>query len=311
MLAKKMIVAALGALLAMGVGAAVADIGPGPSPSPGARIGPPAETPVVPHGEPAEKIDAVPTTPTTHHAGAPDAHGEAAGHEAAGHGEAHGAGGHGHHDPTHDFNFTTGVPFGYKDLDIKGGPLGDGKLGVGATATPVPSGEKEEPMSAPFILMLVNFGILLIILAKLGGPVARKTAQDRSDQIKTALEEAAALRAAAQAKLDEYGKKLAAADAEIAAMVEGMRKDAEAEKARVIAAADAQAIAMKKDADERIAAEIDRARASLAREVSRAATSAAEKLVRERATSADHGKLIDAFIADLGAEASRANKEVR
>jgi F-type H+-transporting ATPase subunit b len=141
--------------------------------------------------------------------------------------------------------------------------------------------------------------------------VARKTAQDRSDQIKTALEEAAALRAAAQAKLDEYGKKLAAADAEIAAMVEGMRKDAEAEKARVIAAADAQAIAMKKDADERIAAEIDRARASLAREVSRAATSAAEKLVRERATSADHGKLIDAFIADLGAEASRANKEVR
>ena len=35
--------------------------------------------------------------------------------------------------------------------------------------------------NSPFILMLVNFGILLIILAKLGGPVARKAAEDRSD----------------------------------------------------------------------------------------------------------------------------------
>ena len=275
---------------------------------------PPSEAVMTP--APSPRVTSVPLTPTAGHAAAHDAHGTtptAGGHGgAAGHAaDAHAADGHGHHDPTHDFNFTTGVPFGYKDLDIKGGPLGDGKLGLGANAPAVPTGEKEEPMSAPFILMLVNFGILLLILAKLGGPVARKTAQDRSDQIKTALEEAAALRAAAQAKLDEYGKKLAAADGEIAAMVEGIRKDAESEKQRVIAAADAQAIAMKKDAEERIAAEIDRARASLSREVSRAASAAAEKLLRERATSADHGKLIDAFIVDLGVESTRPGKEAR
>ena len=172
-----------------------------------------------------------------------------AGAPAAEHGEAHG----GHADPTKHFNFFS---ISYRNKDVAGGKMGDGKLGD----VPLTPGHDEEPMSAPFVLMLLNFGILLVILAKLGGPAARKMAETRSDEIKSALDEAAKLRKQAAAKLDEYNGKLAASEAEMDALLKGMRADAEADKARILANADAQAAAVKRDAELRIAAEIQRAR---------------------------------------------------
>ena len=215
-------------------------------------------------------------------------------HATGEHGEAVHGGGH-HGDPSKQFNW---FDIGYKKKDAAGGKLGD-KQQEGA-----PEGE-EEPMSAPFALMLLNFGILLVILAKLGGPAARKMAETRSDQIKGALDEAAKLRQAAADKLEEYNSKLTAAEAEMKAMLDGMRSDAEAERARILAAAEAQAAAVKKDADLRIAAEIQRARVELAREVSLAATTAAEQMLRDKATATDHTKLIDTFVRDVEAAAGR------
>ena len=228
--------------------------------------------------------------PAGEHGAAPAAHGaEHAGGE-------HGGGGHGgHHDASQNFNWFKGIPFGYNSMDAKGGPLGDGKMGD----APLAAGQEEEKMNAPFILMFVNFGILLIILAKFAGPAARKMAETRSDQIKNALDESARLRQEASDKLDEYKTKLADADAQINKMVDDMRAVAEADKNRILENANAQAEAMKRDAEARIAAEITRARAELKREVSLAATVAAEKMLRERANGSDHTKLVDSFIADL------------
>lgn len=233
----------------------------------------------------------------------PSAHGDAAHGAAADHGGGH------HEDPSLHYNFFEGLPFGYPNKDALGGPLGDGKMGVGDHAVAV---EHEEKMNAPFILMVFNFAILMLLLAKFAGPAARKAAETRSDTIKNALEESARLRKEAAAKLDEYKTKLADADKQIAKMVEDMRASAEADKARTLAAADAQAAAMKRDAEARIAAEIDRARAMLKQEVAAAAAAAAEKVMRERANASDHTKLVDTFIADLmRAPAGGANKENR
>lgn len=205
---------------------------------------------------------------------------------------------HGHHeDPSKTFNWYDGLPFSYRSKDKLGGPLGDGKLGD----QPLAHGEAEEPMSAPFVLMVLNFILLLVILAKYGGPAARKVAETRSDQIKTALEEAAQLRDRARAKLEEYGKRLEAADAEMAKMIEAIRTDAEADRKRVIAAAEGQAAALKKDAEERIAAEISLARHALAQEVARAAAAAAETLIKAKATPGDQTRLVEGFITDLQA----------
>jgi F0F1-type ATP synthase membrane subunit b/b' len=261
------IVAAL-ALVALGGRAASADVPPGPPPSQhDAPVPAPAPTP----------------------APAPVAAAEAeAGHAEAGHAEA----AEGPEDETKLFNFSD---LGYAHKDVVGGPLDDGKLGGAPLA-----GRTEEKMPAPFLLLLGNFVLLLILLAWKAGPKVRKSAEGRSDEIKAALDEAAKLRDAAKAKLDEYETKLAAAEKDISAMVEGMRADALADKQRIIANAEAQAVALKKDADERIAAEIQRARVALAREVAAASTMAAEKLIRDKATTADQGRLVDLFITDIG-----------
>lgn len=227
-----------------------------------------------------------------------------------------------HPDVSRHYNFFGGIPFGYKNKDVFGGTLGDGVMkdaggklvyetGHDAKGNTTYAPAAEEPMSAPFVLMVFNFVLLLVILAKFGGPVARKMAEGRHDQIKTALDEAAKLRAEAKDKLDSYTKKLADADAEIKKMIDGMRADAEADKVRILAAAEAQAVALKKDADERIAAEIDRARLLLAREVAVAATGAAEKLLRDKTTAGDHQQLVSTFITGLASPAASGSIKER
>ncbi len=216
------------------------------------------------------------------------------------------------HDPSKHFNF---FDFGWRSKDEYGGKFGDGQMVDPHTGhvvldshTGAPA--KEEPMSAPFVFMVLNFLVLFAILAWKGGPIARKTAEERSDQIKNALDEAAKLRAEAESKLAELEGKLKSADAEIKAMVDGIRRDAEADKARILENAEKLAAQMKRDADSRIAAEIEAARASLTREVTDAATTATEKILREKLQSSDQSKLVSTFIADLGS-ATKGGSDAR
>ena len=195
-------------------------------------------------------------------------------------------------DPTKHFNFTN---VHYSGKDEYGGTFGDG---VETTPDGKTLGE-EEPMSPPFIFLLVNFALLLVILGKYGAPAARKLAQERHDQIKTALDDAAKLRDQASAKLAELQKKVQGVDAEIKQLVDGIRADAEADKARILEAAATQAAQMKRDAEQRIAAEIDLARHQLTKEVSAAAANATEKLLRDKATPDDQRTLVGNFITSV------------
>ncbi|HEX8107594.1 MAG TPA: hypothetical protein VF516_07680 [Kofleriaceae bacterium] len=220
-------------------------------------------------------------------------------------------------DPSRHFNYVGIQPghlFDYSGKDELGGPLGDGKMTDPATGQTV---HEEEPASPPFVFVLINFAILLGILAKWGAPLARKTAQERHDLIKTALDEAARLRQQAADKLADYEARLLAADAEIKLLVEGMRADADKEKQRILAAAEAQAAQMARDAEQRIAAEIELARAQLTREVTAAAAAATEKLLREKLTAGDQQQLVAGFIAGVqdsgqgGGRAPRGRGEVQ
>jgi F-type H+-transporting ATPase subunit b len=205
-------------------------------------------------------------------------------------------------DPTKHFNWFGG--FEYKGKDVYGGKLGDGQMVDPHTGqvvidphTNAPA--EEEPMSAPFVFMLLNFAILLLILWKYGGPVARKLAQDRHDQIKTALDEAAKLREQAAQKLAEYETRIKDVDAEVKRLVDDIRAVAETDKQRILEAAAAQAAIMKRDAELRIAAEIQLARTQLQREVTAAAANATEKLLKEKVTSDDQNKLVSTFISNV------------
>lgn len=200
------------------------------------------------------------------------------------------------HDPTRHFNF---FDFHWRGKDEWGGKLGDGKMVDEKTGEVE---KEEEPMSPPFVFMVLNFVLLLGLILWKGRPIAQSLAAERHDQIKSALDEAAKLRQQAADKLAEYETKLKDADAEIKAMVAGMKKDAEADKARILEAAEKQSAQMKKDAEERIAAEIEMARAVLTREVTAAASAATEKLLREKMVPGDQAKLVTSFIDNLKQE---------
>jgi F-type H+-transporting ATPase subunit b len=220
------------------------------------------------------------------------------GHDAP-HGEGHGAA-----DPTKHFNWV-GPPFEHSGKDIYGGKLGDGKMidpHTGQQVMDPHHPEKpaaEEPMAPPFVWLLLNFGLLLLILARFGGPAARRLAQERHDQINTALEEARKLREQAAKKLAEYEARVKDVDSEVRKLVEGIRTDAESDKKRILEAAEAQAKQMKRDAETRIAAEIEYARKSLQREVTLAAANATEKLLKDKLSGDDQSKLVSTFISNV------------
>jgi F-type H+-transporting ATPase subunit b len=217
-------------------------------------------------------------------------------------------------DPSRHFNYIGIQPghlFDYMGKDEYGGPFGDGKM-VDPHGGPGGQGgqviHEEEPASPPYVFMLINFAILLALLAWKGRPLAQKVAADRHDLIKAALDEAAKLRKQAADKLAEYESRLAQADAEITRMVEGMRQDAENDSKRIRAAAEAMVAHMKHDAELRIAAEIELARAQLTREVTAASAAATEKLLREQMTAGDQQKLVGAFIADVQGAGTRSGE---
>ena len=195
-------------------------------------------------------------------------------------------------DPSKHFNF---VNFSYSGKDEYGGVFGDDK----ETTSDGQALAEEEPMSPPFVFMLLNFALLLFLLGKYLVPAGRKLAEERHDQIKNALDEAAKLREQAKAKLAEYETRIKDVDSEIKKLVDGIRADAEADKKRILEAAAEQAAQMKKDAEQRIAAEIDLARTLLTKEVTAAAVGATEKLLKDKATPDDQRKLVSSFIQGI------------
>lgn len=210
-------------------------------------------------------------------------------------------------DPTEHFNwlgFKTGHLFDYIGKDEYGGKFGDDQMTrKDGSLVMNEKGEKEEeePASPPFIFMLINFGIFLIILAKTLLPAGQKMSAERHDQIKNALDEAAKLREQAAKKLAEYETRIKDVDSEVKKIVDDIRAAAEEDKKRILESAERQAKQMKHDADLRIAAEIEMARAKLSREVAVAASAATEKLLKEKVTPDDQKKLVGNFISGMGA----------
>ena len=230
-------------------------------------------------------------------------HGEAAGahgadaHGAAAHGaDAHGAAAHGapasaHGDDAHDAHALHGAPpvnwtdMGYGKKDVNGNKLTS----------------DSEPMAPPMVLALLNFAIFAGLLYWKAGPALTKYLANRHESIKSALEEAAKLQEEAKEKLAEYSSRIADADAEVTALIQQIRKDAEVERELIVADAERQAERMRKDAEARIETEFLAARRRLENEVIARAAAAAEKLLTEKVSSTDHNNLFSIFVTDLKA----------
>jgi F-type H+-transporting ATPase subunit b len=163
------------------------------------------------------------------------------------------------------------------------------------------TGEHEAPTIdlKKFALQLVNFGVLVFILVKFGGGAINKALAARHQQLKADLAAAAELRAAALAQLAKQEARLGSLEQEIAGLRRGIKAEAEAEKARLIAAAEERVQRIKAETTFLVEQQVREAEVKLRRESADAALRVAEEILRRSIGGADQQRLVDTFIGDL------------
>jgi F-type H+-transporting ATPase subunit b len=148
-------------------------------------------------------------------------------------------------------------------------------------------------------LQLVNFGVLLFILIKFGGSAVNKALLARHQQLKADLAAAAEARTAAEARLKKQEQRLANLEKEIASMRIGIQQEADAEKERLIAAAEERAKRIREETAFIIDQQVKEGEAALRREASNGAMKIAEELLRRSMTGGDQQRLVDTFVDDV------------
>jgi F-type H+-transporting ATPase subunit b len=122
---------------------------------------------------------------------------------------------------------------------------------------------------------------------------------ERRSSIDKAIEEARAAKAEAEAKRAEYEAKLAQIENDIAGIDAEAARRVEAMRAELAEAADAAAERIAAESTDRIAEEVDRARAELQREAALLAVELAEELIKDRVGDEDHQRLVEATVKKL------------
>ena len=151
------------------------------------------------------------------------------------------------------------------------------------------------------IIQGINFIVLLLVLNYLLYKPLMGKMQERTTAIQKALEEAQAARAEAARQQEENATRLRSAYQEAAAIREQALKEAAEEQRKLVEAAQAEARRLVETARAQTEADIRRAREELRREVAGLAVAVAEKLVRKSLRDEDHRRIVDDAIAKIGA----------
>jgi len=165
--------------------------------------------------------------------------------------------------------------------------------------------EHETAEAAPSInpktlaLQLLNFAVLVFILVKFGGGAINKALAARHQQLKADLASAADLRALAEAKLAKQETRLASLENEIAEMRLGIKAEADAEKARLIAAAEERAARIKTETAFVVEQQVREAEVRLRRESAELALQMSEEILRRALGAVDQQRLLDTFVAEV------------
>jgi F-type H+-transporting ATPase subunit b len=165
-----------------------------------------------------------------------------------------------------------------------------------------------EPEQAPKIdagklaMQFLNFAILVGVLVFFGRKPLRQALQARHEQLKADLAAAAEARTAAAARLDKQNARLASLEQEIADIRAGIKEEAEAEKARMIAAAEDRARRIQEETAFVLDQQVKEAQAQLKREVAEMAVRIGEEIVKRSLTGADQQRMLDSFVNEVAGD---------
>ena len=165
----------------------------------------------------------------------------------------------------------------------------------------------------PFLAAVINFTILAAGYYLLGRKPIAAALQGRRDSIAKEIEEAQRMRREAEERAKTYQAKLEHLQEEVRAARGALARTGEAERDRIVAEADAKAERMRTDATFLVEQEIKQIRQDLWHEALESAVAAAEQLLAQRVTSADHERLAEDYLADLGPKpkTERTSESVR
>jgi F-type H+-transporting ATPase subunit b len=208
---------------------------------------------------------------------------------AEGEGHAEHAAHEGHEGAEHDHAPT------FDDVNWAYGFLGE-KEGVEPSLLWRPKG-----MPVPFGALALNAAILYWLLFKFGKKPISDALKARKLGIMKGMEEAAKVKAEAEASLAKYQAKLDNIEQEIARIKQDMKEAGEAESARILSEAKERRARLERDAHTLIEQELKAARESLLRDTVRAAVKSAEQTLTAKVGDADQQRLADEYLAQIKA----------
>lgn len=154
-------------------------------------------------------------------------------------------------------------------------------------------------INATLIAQIINFVILLAILAKFAWKPIMQALEDRQNKIAGDLANAEKEREAAENLRQEYQQQLAEARAQAQSIIDKATKLAEQTKDQIIEEARAENARLLKAAEEQIAVERERALAQMRSEVVALSMAAATKIIEQNLDTNANAKLVADFINNL------------
>jgi F-type H+-transporting ATPase subunit b len=158
------------------------------------------------------------------------------------------------------------------------------------------------------IASFVNFFVLISLFIYLFRDKLNAFLKERRAAIEVELNEAARLRAEAEAKHKEYSERMAHLDQELAQIKREMIAAGEKERDRIVAEAEEKASRMRKEAEFIVEQQVKQLREDLKRETSESAVEAAEALLVKATTSFDQTRLAQEYLAALQKNGGEAKK---
>jgi F-type H+-transporting ATPase subunit b len=157
--------------------------------------------------------------------------------------------------------------------------------------------------AASMLWHALNFALLVGLLVYFGRQPIQRFMAERRREIEGEIHSAADLLARTEGRLAEWQRRVDGLDVEVAEIRRQAQEAADADRARILADAEASAERIRRDAAVAADREIERARGALRAEAAELAMEVAARLVRENITDADRSRLVDEFVERVGTSA--------
>jgi F-type H+-transporting ATPase subunit b len=150
------------------------------------------------------------------------------------------------------------------------------------------------------VFQIINFILLVCLLLWVYRKNAAGGFEKRSNEIKTAMEEAARAKKEAEDKYLEYQARIAQLDEEIGKILELSKEDAEKERVSIIEEAKKQSEKIVQQAELTAKHEVVHAKQELRKEAAELAAQMAADAIKQAATAEDQRKWVQDYIAKIG-----------